>query len=254
MTNHHGSQRRHLRCTRRRLRPTYARDSLRAKLSALFAPRGPLTLARPRACGPFRFAPRPNERSPASLQILRPCGEPETATNHMAARPKKAGDAVTEPSRVWWLVLRSDLAFVTANRLRYSRCCVTGPVGLLPRCDITDIVRRRAYFIPSRLGPSALRPLPAWNKATHNIALCPTGAHPSCQASATDCLFRWRDGSSRHPMRSGLRKKFLERDTLPAHEQLALRLELPRERLHPRQRVLAPPALHLDGYDALTVL
>ena len=79
--------------------------SLRTGLGTV-PPRGPLTLARPRACGPFRSATRPTSWSPAALQILRPCGEPETATHHTAARPNRfdwrcARVGEVEPSRVW---------------------------------------------------------------------------------------------------------------------------------------------------------
>jgi hypothetical protein len=53
-----------------------------------------------------------------------------------------------------------------------------GRLTCFPDRDITDIVRRYAYFIPG-LHPDISPPVgPFWvrNKDTHNIALCPVGA------------------------------------------------------------------------------
>ena len=98
-----------------------------AQVAGLFAPRGPLTLARPRACGPFRFAPRPNRRSPATLQILQPCGEPETATHHTASLPKKTSRPVSG-------VLSTAPAWHEGPAIGYDAPpCASGPMALLSR-------------------------------------------------------------------------------------------------------------------------
>ena len=118
-------------------------------VGSLRASRGTIRPVRPADSGassrlrtfPFRSATKQAggaaTRSPAALQILRPCGEPETATNHMASLPRM--QVTLSPSRPVSGVLSSAPAWHSGpadrNACAGCRLCI-------PDRDITDIVRR----------------------------------------------------------------------------------------------------------------
>ena len=108
----------------------------------------------------------------------------------------------TEPSRVCGfcpplrLGIRDQPSATMLLRARLGRWLC------FPDRDITDTVRRsQAHLLYSgRLRLSAARPLSAWNKATHNIALCPGGRFA---ASLTPSSPRVMHGYHTGALRSG---------------------------------------------------
>lgn len=96
---------------------------------------------------------------PAPLQILQPCGEPETSTQDRASAPKDFLIGAARERMQVTLSLRSRPARPTSASVpglarRTSRLKrVRWQSALLSARDITDIVRRRAYFIPGGWDP-----------------------------------------------------------------------------------------------------